>query len=875
MTNIGVPAGVAPGAASWPGLSTAEAGERLARDGANVVVPESRAGRLRRVLGPLLDPMVLLLLVAAPTYAVIGETTDAVVALVALVPVVGVGWALEVRAERTLDRLARLTAPGATVVRDGVECSIPASDVVVGDVMRVREGDVVAADALVVWTTQVQLDESALTGESWPVSKGQAEAVDGRPGAVRAAAGQPIEDVTVWAGTTVVSGEALTLVTATGTTTRYGQIGRLVAGAPNPLTPLQRALARLVRALALVALVFCAAVVAAELLHGHGWGEAVIAGVSLAIAAIPEEFSMVYALYLALGAWRLVQDEALVRRLPSVETLGSTTVICVDKTGTLTEGRPVAARLWTPSDGVEHTEGDVSAAARRLLEVAVRACEPVPFDPLDVAIVEAAQRAGAEAVADVDRRRHGEFVRDWPFDPVDKYVTHVWSVAADRTLVAAKGSIEGILRHCADGDDARSALAVNAEMTGAAMRVIAVASGPTREVSTGTEVTRADDESDLRLVGLLAFVDPVRPGVVEAMADCRDAGVRVVMMTGDHPSTARSVALQLGITRLVEHDEAIVTGDDLDAADADGVDALASSADVFARIRPDQKNLIVESLRSAGEVVAMTGDGINDAPALRTSDIGIAMGRRGTDVARSAASIVLLDDDFTTIVRAVRDGRRIVDNLVAAFSYLIAFHPPLLLSALVFPILGQPLLLLPIHFVVLELILHPVVSLVFQADPARPDTMSRPPRRTSDVFALSAFGRSYAVGSVLALAVVAVHLGALGRWTEDEARALAFVALLGAQPSLLLGARSPDRPVWRGPRPTRTLVAVLVAIVSMLPAIVYVPGLASLLHLAAFPPVGWVVVVAVALVPIVLEPLADRHAVRRSGAGDPAVRAWR
>ena len=402
------------------------------------------------------------------------------------------------------------------------------------------------------------------------------------------------------------------------------------------------------------------------------------------------------------------------------------------------------------------------------------------------------------------------------------------------------------------------------------MRVIAVAAG----TAAATSSSRVEDESQLRLVGLVVFTDPVREGVADALAECGTAGIRVVMITGDHPATAHAVAESLGLPHEVGDVDLIATGADLDEADADRVDDLVATANVFARTRPEQKHTLVSALRRRGEVVAMTGDGINDAPALREADIGVAMGERGTEVARESAALVLLDDNFATIVTAVRDGRRIFDNLTRAFAYLIAFHPPLLLGALIVPLLGKPLLLLPIHLVALELLLHPVVSLVFQADPPDPDAMHRPPRPVGDALRLRALARPYAVGTILAGVLLAVYLVALGAWPEGQARALAFTALLASQPVLLLSMRSPDRPLWASNRRwTATLTAVNVVIVVATLAVVYVPALAGLLHLEPFPAAWWVAVVAVAASTAWSEPLKRRadRADSRPVSGDHGV----
>ena len=823
------------------GLSSSEAAERLARHGPNVIVPDARSARLRRWLGPLADPMVALLLVAAPTYLLIGETADAIVAFAAIVPIAAVGWSLEARAERTLAQLRRLSAPHARVVRDGAELRIPADDVVVGDLVWVHEGDVVPADARVVELTQLLVDEASLTGESLPVAK-----------ALSSSAEHDDEDdeSMIWAGTTVLAGRALAEVTATGTETRYGRIGVLVAEVRRHLTPLQRALTRLVRLLAVIAVLFCVAVMVAELARGRGWGAAIIAAVSLAIAAIPEEFALVYGLYLALGAWRLTRDRALVRHLPAVETLGSTTVICVDKTGTLTEGRLSVGASAT----IDHTPG----AERRLWEAAVLACEPDPFDPLDVAIVEAAMVRGI----DVDALRRNELVQDWPFDPVTKHLTHLWRMDDGTHRVVAKGAVEGFVHRAASGLPGLDQLqAEHQRLAADGMRVIAVGGGPSEGPS---DDDRATDEQPLELLGVIGFADPVRAGVDEALEQCRTAGVRVVMITGDHPATAHAVAEELHLPHTGPDGDRIATGADLDAADVEALAELVAGTNVFARTRPEQKHLLVEGLHHQGEVVAMTGDGVNDAPALRAADIGVAMGDRGTDVARSAATMVLLDDNFATIVTAIRDGRRIYDNLSRAFAYLIAFHPPLLLAALVVPLLGEPLLLLPVHLVLLELVLHPVVSLVFQADPADDDVMARPPRTAGHSLDLAALRHPYAIGTLLAGAVIALYLVALGRWPEEQARAAAFAAILVSQPLLVLSSRSPERPVWRTPlRPTRELVGAMSAIAVVTVAAVYLPVSNDLLSLEPFPAHGWLAVALTACSVLVIEPVKQPRGVQR------------
>jgi Ca2+-transporting ATPase len=811
-----------PGGAALLGLSSAEVTARQRQYGPNQLVPERRRSRWRRWLRPLTDPMALLLLIAAPTYLVIGDVADAVVTFCALIPIAAVTWVLEARAERTLERLRQLTTPTVPVWRDEAWRHVSSGELVPGDLIMIREGDVVPADGEMRDGSQLLMDEAALTGESQPVAKATDEMGDGA----------------VLAGTKVLSGRGYVELSAIGASTRYGQIGELVSQVVQPPSPLQTTVRRLVVQLGIVAAVFCAAMLVVELARGRGWGAAIIASVSLAIAAVPEEFPMVYTLYLALGAWRLAKDNVMIRRLPGVETLGSTSVICSDKTGTMTLGQLEVGALAGTDAVITETQ---SAAATHLLEAAVLASEPDPFDPLEAAIVARATSSGI----DVDRlHNEADLVHDYAFDPVDKYLAHVWRRGGDH-VIAAKGSLEGVLSVVgADAATAENAQRLNVELASTGMRVIAVAFGVLDRV-TGD---RTEDERSLRFVGLIAFRDPLRPGVTEALAECRAAGIRVIMITGDHPLTAHAVAEGLDLPHQYDEEDLIVTGDELDAADEPTFDALVLRANVFARTRPEQKHRLVQALRANGDIVAMTGDGINDAPALREADIGIAMGQRGTEVAREAATMVLVDDNFATIVAAVRDGRRIFENLRRAFGYLVAFHPPLLLAALVVPIVGRPLLLLPVHLVLLELIVHPVVSLVFENDPAADDVMRRPPLPRGRGLVNRNLLRPLVLGVTLAIAVIIVYMVQLaGDGPEDLARSWAFATMLVGQGFLVLVARSPDRPAWRSPlRTNRTLLPALATLAAITLLIVYVPPLANLLKLAPLSLVAWPVIIAIA-----------------------------
>jgi Ca2+-transporting ATPase len=749
------------------GLSRDEAVARLATAGLNELAPRRNAGSLFSWIVRLIaDPMVALLAIAGGTYAVLGDKFDAIVTGGALFPIFLVTAILEYRSDRALERLKEIAPARARVIRDGTEQTIPAREVVPGDALLLREGDVVAADARLFESNRLLVDESALTGESLPVEK----RVQG-------------EDANVLAGTVVRSGRALTIVEQTGANTEYGRIGRTMAQIKQPRTPIERIIHRLVFQIGIGVAIVCALVVLAGRAHGDAWPIAIIAGVSLAMAAIPEELPMVYTLYLALGAWRLAKDNALVRRLSSVETLGSITAICLDKTGTLTQGKLAVESVYA-ANGFDTT---------RVLQLAALACDAESGDPLDQALL--ASSAGAAAGL------HRSLAV--PFDPARRYAAAIWRDGNELRLVV-KGAYETLLARGAIQDRERAHTFLEAAANRGA-RVLAVAQTVVSEVD-----EQIADRAPLQLAGLVALADPIRESAREAVESCRRAGIRVIMITGDHPATAQSIATTVGI----------------------------EPSNVYARIHPEEKLRIVRDLHARGEIVAMTGDGTNDALALREADIGIAMGKGGTEVARAAANLVLLDDDVTTIVRAIGDGRRIFANLRHAFSYLIAFHAPLLISAFLLPLFGAPILLLPVHLIWLELIVHPTSALVFESDPPPPDLMTTPPRPPSAALMRAPdWRRILLLGLSLAAAVLVLYLFLLDRgFSEGAARTAGLITMIAGQTLLVLVERAGNKPIWRVTlKGNRAVVPVLlITSLSLVAAIVW-PALASVLHLAPVP----------------------------------------
>lgn len=814
------------------GLSSEEAARRLKIHGPNRLVRAARGAAILAFIRTAADPMAVMLAAAAAVYYALGERTDAYVLFAAIIPVLAVDVILEARSRTALNKLAGVVAPRARVVRGGMQIVIPTADLVLGDLLLLKEGDIVHADAVLRTSSNLALDESQLTGEAEPVSKepcGISGAVADEPAASR-----------VFAGSRVLEGHAFAEVTATGERTRYGDLARLVAEVGRRPTPLERKTARMVRRMIGVAATVSALLFVLRILGGAPAGLAFLYAVSLAMSAVGEEFLLVLTMFLSLGAFRLSQRGVLVRRLASVETLGSTTVICLDKTGTLTAGEFVLE---------EHVPLSARISEDALLEAAALACEPQAADRMERKILAHCTEHGIDVEALHSRWR---LVHDYAFDPVGKHMSHVWSIGAGADArgeqrIVAKGALEGIVEHCeiapADLDRAERA---NVEMAGRGMRVLAVAE---RDLERGGITgMRASDERGLRLLGLLGFRDPLRPAVPDAVAQCQRAGVKLKLITGDHALTAHAVAEAAGIAHA---DDGIVTGAQLDSADKSGFDRLVRRCSIFARIRPEQKYAIVEALRRAGEVVAMTGDGINDAPALRRADIGVAMGLRGTEVARAAADIVLLNDDFSAMVATIREGRILLDNLQRAFLYLVGFKVMLVSLTLLAPVFGLPPLLLPVNLVWLEMIVHPVSALAFEGEPALDDVMRRPPRPpASPIVERPAAIRAALSGAFLtavALALFALRLAE----GENYARSVAIVVAVIGSLLLVWAEYAGTRSWWRVRAPDqRRFWVVIFAVAVSLPLFMLAPPIAKLLMICPIAPIDWGIAISGAAVAV-------------------------
>ena len=812
---------------STEGLTGACAAQRLQEDGYN----ELPSSRQRTVLSIALDvvrePMFLLLVACGVLYMLTGELTDALMLLGFVFVVMGITIVQERRTERALEALKDLSSPRALVIRDGQQMRIAGRDVVRGDIVMISEGDRVPADALLLHGVNLTVDESLLTGESVPVRKTPAT------GSTEMAPPGGDDLPSLFSGTLVTGGQGVAEVQRTGMRTELGKIGKAIHGIESEQTLLQKETGRLVRYLAAVGLALCTIVVVAYALSrgnsAASWQEGFLAGITMAMATLPEELPVVLTIFLALGAWRISRHQVLTRRMPAIETLGAATVLCVDKTGTLTLNQMSVQQL--SSDGGQFdvagaTNGKLPETFHRTLEFAVLASKQEPFDPMEKAI----RQLGDRYLTSTEHLHNTwTLVREYPLSPELLALSHVWqSPSGTDYVVAAKGAPEAIADLCHFDTPRNEELARNvAMMAGRGLRVLAVAEGRVKPA----ELPSGQHDVRFEFLGLVGLADPVRPEVPAAIQECYRAGVRVIMITGDYPATAQSIGRQIGLNR----PEAVMSGPELNETSEEELARRIRDVNIFARVVPEQKLRIVNALKANREVVAMTGDGVNDAPALKAAHIGIAMGGRGTDVAREASALVLLQDDFTSIVQAVKMGRRIFDNIKKAVAYIFAVHVPIAgLSMVPVFFADWPLLLLPIHVVFLELIIDPACSVIFEAEQAEPNTMNRPPRNpTERLFNLRSVGFSLLQGvSVLAvLLVVYWAAGLLGHAESDTRRAMVFTTLVMANLSLILTNRSWSRTiVSMFKEPNAALWWVVAGTATMLAVVLNVPLVRGLFH---------------------------------------------
>jgi Ca2+-transporting ATPase len=787
------------------GLTSSEAQIRLQAEGYNELPRQGKRTLPRIALGVIREPMFGLLIGSGIVYLILGDLAEALLLLAFASISVAIAIVQESRSERVLEALRDLTSPRALVIRHGEQHRIPGREVVRGDLVLLAEGDRVPADARLIQATDMQVDESLLTGESVPVRKlvekvpagtQSADVGDTASTANTASTVRPGGDDLpfIFSGTLIVRGQGLAEVTATGPRSEIGKIGQALETIDNVPPRLTQETRRMVRFFGLFGLVCC---VIAVLLYGltrGSWLDAILAGIALGMSMLPEEFPLVLTVFTVMGAWRISRARVLTRHAAAIETLGAATVLCTDKTGTLTENRMAIAALVVagethkpsaetkPKPEPEHAQ-PLPEKFQTLVDCGRLASAPEAFDPMDKAFHALASAKNTQET----------LIHSYGLRPDLLAVTQIWQITGtDSYRIAAKGAPEAIAALCQFDAAALAKLTheVNA-LAEQGMRVLAVAQAvatkPQAPEWPASPLDFATHGCAFRFVGLVGLADPLRASVPDAVRECRSAGIRVVMITGDYPTTARAIAHAAGITS-----DAVLTGDEIEAMSDAELSQRILAVSVFARIMPAQKLRIVRALKANGEVVAMTGDGVNDAPSLKAADIGIAMGGRGTDVAREAAALVLLDDDFGSIVKTVRLGRRIYDNLRKAMGYIFAIHLPIAGLALLPLVMGSPLIFMPIHIAFLEMVIDPVCSIVFEAEEEERDIMQRRPRAAnSRLFSLPFILWSVLQGLVAFGVLAALYLLALSRgMPENEVRALTFVALVLINLGLVLVNRS-------------------------------------------------------------------------------------
>lgn len=745
------------------GLTNVEAQQKLKKGGYNELPNSETKSVFEIALSVIKEPMFMLLLACGSLYLIIGDYREGIILFSSIFIIIFITFYQRQKTEKALDSLKKLSSPRTLLLRDGKTKRVPSREIVIDDIMILNEGDRISADAIVIDSNHLTIDESLLTGESVPVLKEN---------------GMPI-----YSGSLLIQGKANAKVIATGVNTEFGKIGRSLQDIKPEATRLQLEMKRLIKTLFIIGGLISVIVVIAYYQTRGNFIESLLSGLSSAMAILPEEFPVVLTVFLALGAWRLSKKNVLSRQANAIETLGSTSVLCSDKTGTITQNKMELVSVFQKD--IVYSKADFESKSDEvaiICHTAILASQINPIDPMEQAILNHAK------LYKVDYEKE-KLIKEYPLSKELFAMTRVTKGESETFNISCKGSPEAILNLCKiEGQVLDNLKEEIVKMAEAGLRVIGVANSTTQS----NEIPEKQTDFKFNFLGFLGFEDPIRPEVKSALEECKTAGIKVVMITGDFPVTAKSIGNQIGLSE----NGIMMTGEELKELNDDELSQVIDTVSIFARVIPEQKLRIVNALKKRGHIVAMTGDGVNDAPALKAAQIGIAMGLRGTDVARESASIVLLDDNFASIVSAIRGGRKIYDNLQKAMTYIMAIHVPIIgLSLIPAFFENLPIILLPVHIVFLELIIDPVCSIAFESEKEEADIMTRKPRNLDDTF----FGRNKILrsifqGGLLLAFVMTVYLFTINEGhSELETRAISFSALIIGNIFLILSNLSKTR----------------------------------------------------------------------------------
>lgn len=793
------------------GLTEQQVAESRQRYGSNVI--EKKGNRLSEVGKKIIrDPMLLLLVAAGVIYFITGHRSDALFMLGAIIAIVSISLYQDRRSQNALDALRVLTRPTCRVLRDGIIKDIPVEEIVIGDYLLAEEGGTVSADGIILQSNDFAVNESILTGESLSVEKTVSEGNND-----------------IYQGTVVTRGLAVCKVVAIGTRTRLGQIGQNLSASETPDTPLQKQIATFVRRMAVVGVIFFVAVWLINLYRSHNPLESLLKSLSLAMSILPEEIPVAFVTFMAVGAWRLSKLGIIVKQVSTIETLGSATVICVDKTGTITKNQMEIKDLYVFSSDLVDRVDSTNPGTNELLKYAMWASEPIPFDPMEISLHDAYLRATKS-----DERKNYKMIHEYPLGGLPPFMTHVFENTAGHRIIAAKGAPEGILATChVTGSKQERILKVIEDLSSKGARVLGVASGRW----TDSQFPASQSDINFSFLGLVSFYDPPKDNMRDVLSSFYNAGINVKMITGDYPGTATSIAKQIGLTG-----ERVLTGQEVMAMKDSDLATEVERVNIFARTFPEVKLRILNALKKNGHVVAMTGDGVNDAPALKAAHIGIAMGKRGAEVAKQASAMILSDDDLARMVDAVTAGRKIYANLKKAIQYIISIHIPIILIVFIPLVLNwtYPFLFTPVHIIFLELIMGPTCSIVYENEPVENELMKQKPRQgTPGFFKWRELTTSIVQGLIICVGTLTTYqYSVIGGVSEELTRGLVFTTLISANIFLTLVNRSVTKPFWVSIRYRNPLIRVILFVtVSLTATILYVPLISEFFQVTA-PTVG-------------------------------------